>query len=148
MGTVDTLKSEASNAREALTQQLMRNLLTLAAEYVGTPERLGDFFSQEMIRRNASREDGTTQHSIEAGASHQADLQVVSDESEIAFENTGAVPLRIGRGFVAGILPDQAGVVVQPGRKIVVSGAVLGTGRCLNVANETQSPGEYWILVL
>ena len=48
-GTVSAEKSAGKTARLALTQQLTKNLLTLASENIGHPERVTVFFDQTRL---------------------------------------------------------------------------------------------------
>ena len=50
-GEVSGSKDVAVKKRGSLERQLMKNLLTLAVEYMGDPERGMDFFDQSFIRK-------------------------------------------------------------------------------------------------
>ncbi len=51
LGTVSDSKQITRENRRALTEQLSKNLLTLAIDFIGEPQRLNDFFDQSILRR-------------------------------------------------------------------------------------------------
>ena len=53
---VTDLKSASSIKRDVVEVQLMKNLLTIAAKFVGQEEMLNDFFDQSIIRRKQSED--------------------------------------------------------------------------------------------
>ena len=54
-GKVSDLKQTTRGNREALTNQLTKNLLSLAIDSIGEPQRVTDFFDQRILRRNSRR---------------------------------------------------------------------------------------------
>lgn len=148
MGDVDRHKSDAAQAREELTTQLAKNLLLIAAEYIGQPERLSDFFSQEIVRRKITKDDGTVADTVPANTTQVIESQGITDATEITFTNTGNVPLRIGRSTAENTLPDDTSMVVQVGKGLTVKASGLGVGNYLNVKNSTDQVGAYEVLLL
>ena len=51
LGSVSDSKQVTRENRRALTEQLSKNLLTLAIDFIGEPQRLNDFFDQSILRR-------------------------------------------------------------------------------------------------
>ena len=148
MGEVDTLKSDAAKAREELSNQLMKNLLFISLQFVGYPDRLDDFFSQEIIRRKVTNEDGKSAEIAPANKIINLESQGINPNTEITFENTGDVPLRIGLSNDETSLPIGAGTTVQAGKIIVVTASLLGNGTCLNVENTNNIDGAFNVLLL
>lgn len=148
MGNVDAFKSEASAAREMLTLQLMRNLLTVATQYVGNLDRLDDFFSQEIIRRKNTKEDGSVEIKIAPSSVLNVESEGIYPSTEITFTNTGTKSLRIGLSNEENSLPDEGGVVVNAEKTVVITAAYLGSGRYLNVENRNSVEGSFEILIL
>ncbi len=148
MGEVDGLKSDASNARNALSTQLMKNLLFIALQYVGQTDRLDDFFSQEIVRRKNTTEDGKSKELAPANKITNIESQGITANTEVNFENTGTVPLRIGLSNDETTLPIGIGTVVLAGKQAIVTASLLGSGDYLNVENATNIDGEYMVLLL
>ncbi len=57
-GKVSDLKQLTRDKREALTTQLTKNLLSLAIDSIGEPQRVTDFFDQSILRRTPRRANG------------------------------------------------------------------------------------------
>lgn len=148
MGEVDSLKSDALNARNALSIQLMKNLLFIALQYVGQTDRLDDFFSQEIVRRKNTTEDGKSTETAPANKITNIESQGITANTEVNFENTGTVPLRIGLSNDETTLPLGTGTTVLPGKQAIVTASLLGSGDYLNVENATNIDGEYMVLLL
>lgn len=148
MGEVDSLKSDALNARNALSIQLMKNLLFIALQYVGQTDRLDDFFSQEIVRRKNTTEDGKSTETAPANKITNIESQGITANTEVNFENTGTVPLRIGLSNDETTLPLGIGTVVLAGKQAIVTASLLGSGDYLNVENTTNIDGEYMVLLL
>ncbi|MGL4360538.1 MAG: hypothetical protein ACRCSM_08590, partial [Sediminibacterium sp.] len=148
MGEVDALKSNTAQARHALSIQLMKNLLFIAMQFVGETDRTDDFFSQEMIRRKTSYENVNHKEIAPANSIINIESQVVIPTTEIIFENTGTVSLRIGVSDDKTTLPHQVGTVIQAGKRFISTANLLGTGSFLNVENDTGIDGEFLVLVV
>lgn len=148
MGEVDSLKSDALNARNALSAQLMKNLLFIALQYVGQTDRLDDFFSQEIVRRKNTTEDGKSAELAPANKITNIESQGITSNTEINFENTGTVPLRIGLSNDDTTLPIGTGTTVLAGKQVIVTASLLGFGSYLNVENTNNVNGEYMVLLL
>ncbi len=56
-GEVSGSKDAAARKRDNLERQLMKNLLTLALEYMGDPDRGMDFFDQSFIHKVGGKEE-------------------------------------------------------------------------------------------
>ena len=52
-GTVSTRKQTTRAKRDVLTEQLMKNLLTIAVDSIGEPQRLSEYFDQSIVRRSS-----------------------------------------------------------------------------------------------
>ena len=50
MGKVSDIKKSTGETRDVLEKQLMKNLLTLAIEYMDNPDKGMQFFNQQIIR--------------------------------------------------------------------------------------------------
>jgi hypothetical protein len=148
MGEVDTLKSDALQARNDLSVQVMKNLLFIALQFVGFTDRLDDFFSQEIVRRKASSEDGSTKEVAPANKVINVESQGITPNTEVNFENTGNVPLRIGLSNDDNSLDAAVGMTVQAGKSMIATASLLGTGNFLNVENGTGTDGEFIVLLL
>ena len=148
MGEVDGLKSDASNARNALSTQLMKNLLFIALQYVGQTDRLDDFFSQEIVRRKNTTEDGKSVETAPANKVTNIESQGITANTEVNFENTGTVPLRIGLSNDETTLNMGVGTTVLAGKQVIITASLLGSGDYLNVENATNVDGEYMVLLL
>ncbi|MGL4362016.1 MAG: hypothetical protein ACRCSG_01815 [Cellulosilyticaceae bacterium] len=148
MGEVDTLKSDALRARNELSVQVMKNLLFISLQHVGYTDRLDDFFSQEIIRRRNSSDDGTISETAPSNSITNIESQGITANTEINFENTGTVPLRIGLSNDDTTLPSHNGTVVLAGKTIIVTASLLGSGDYLNVENMSSTDGKYSVLLL
>lgn len=151
IGNVDMIKSQVTAAREALEKQMMINILTLAVEFLGNPDRADDFFDQSIIRIKQSKDDGTIEENIAADAIQNIESKGISDTSEITFENKGTTSLHVGR-YEDGVSYDaNIGVIVNPNQKITVKAIGLGsTGNdYLNVKNlSATTNGDYAYLIV
>lgn len=148
MGEVDTLKSDALNARNALSLQLMKNLLYISLQHVGFTDRLDDYFSQEIIRRKNTTDDGKNIEIAPANSVINVESQGITANTEVNFENTGTVPLRIGLSNDDTHIPANIGAVVQAGKMIIITASLLGTGNYLNIENINSKDGEFNVLLL
>lgn len=61
-GEVSDSKHSTRQQREALTRQLMTNLLNLAVIFIDEPRRSTDFFDQSLLRASRRNSNGTTDH--------------------------------------------------------------------------------------
>jgi len=148
MGEVDTLKSDALQARNSLSVQIMKNLLFIALQFVGSPDRLDDFFSQEIVRRKTSSEDGSSKEVAPANKIINVESQGITPNTEVNFENTGTVPLRVGLSNDDVSLDASVGTTVQAGKSMIATASLLGTGNYLNVENSSSTDGEFVVLLL
>lgn len=148
MGEVDTLKSDAMQARTDLSVQVMKNLLFIALQFVGQTDRLDDFFSQEIVRRKTSTENGSMKEVAPANKIINVESQGITPNTEVNFENTGAVPLRVGLSNDDSTLPPATGMMVQAGKNMIATASLLGNGDYLNVENATGTDGEFMVLLL
>ena len=137
MGNVDMLKSKVASTRDALEAQLMKNILLLAVEFMGNPERADDFFDQSIIRPKQSKEDGTIVETILADEIQNIESQGIDDNTQIAFENTGTVPVHLGRYEDSVSYDASIGVIINPNKKITIKAIGLGQSgnNYLNVKN-------------
>lgn len=148
MGEVDTLKSDALQARNNLSIQIMKNLLFIALQFVGFPDRLDDFFSQEIVRRKVSSDDGSSKEVAPANKIINVESQGITPNTEVNFKNTGSVPLRIGLSNDDISLDASVGATVQAGKSMIATVSLLGNGNYFNVENNTGTDGEFILLLL
>jgi hypothetical protein len=148
MGEVDTLKSDAMRARNDLSLQVMKNLLFISLQHIGYTDRLDDFFSQEIIRRRSSTDDGSISETAPANSITNIESQGITANTEVNFENTGTVPLRIGLSNDDNTLANNQGATVLAGKTMIVTASLLGSGDYLNVENTSNNDGKYNVLLL
>ena len=74
--------------------------------------------------------------------------QGITPNTEVNFENTGTVPLRIGLSNDETSLATNVGTTVQSGKQIIMTASLLGTGNYLNIENTSNTDGEYMVLLL
>jgi hypothetical protein len=150
IGNVDMIKSQVTAAREALEHQIMLNILTLATEFLGVPDRADDFFDQSIIRPRQSKDDGTIEESVSANAVQNIESKGVTDNSEITFENKGTTSLHLGRYDDNVSYDANIGVVVNPSQKITIKAIGLGStgNNYINVKNlSATTDGDYAYLI-
>ncbi len=150
IGNVDMIKSQVTVAREALETQIMKNLLALAFEFLGNPDRADDFFDQSIIRSKQSKDDGSIQETIQADVIQNIESKGINDNTQITFENKGISQLHLGRYEDATSYDANIGVIINPNQKVSIKAIGLGdTGNnYLNVKNlSTTTSGEYEYLI-
>lgn len=147
---VGALKSDAEIAREKLTQQLMRNLLIISADFIGHPDRLDDYFDQSIVRRLNTKNDGTVVSVAPANSITNIESQGLTQTTEVTFNNLSNVPLRIGMGGDNVSLPANIGLTVSPNTVEVTTVSSLGDANdtFLNVENVSNTNADYEVLVL
>lgn len=147
---VGSLKSDAEIAREKLTKQLMRNLLMVSANFVGSIDRLDDYFDQSIIRKQNSKNDGTMSATAPANSVTNIESQGLLPTTEVTFNNLSNVPLRIGMGSDNVSLPSNVGLVVAPNSTEVTTISSLGNANdtFLNVENTSNIHADYEVLLI
>jgi len=147
---VGALKSDAEIAREKLTNQLMRNLLIISADFIGYTDRLDDYFDQSIIRRVNSKNDGTVVSLAPANSITNIESQGLTQTTEITFNNLSNVPLRIGMSSDNVSLPANIGLTIAPNATEVTTISSLGNANdtFLNVENLSNVNADYEVLVI
>ena len=145
--------TEASNSataasRNALEMQLMKNILLLAMEFLGNPNRANDFFDQSIIRPNSAAEDGTINGDVLAGETVNIESQGITSNTKIKLRNKGTVMLIFG--IVGDAITAATQVSVQPNKTVTLDASDLGnpSDGFLNVTNpDTTVAGGYEVVV-
>ena len=147
---VGALKSDVELAREKLTNQLMRNLLIISADFIGYTDRLDDYFDQSIIRRANSKNDGTVVSVSPANSVTNIESQGLTQTTEITFNNLSAVPLRIGMSSNNVSLPANIGLTIAPNATELTTISSLGNvnDTFLNVENLSSVNADYEVLII
>ena len=147
---VGALKSDAEIAREKLTNQLMRNLLIISADFIGYTDRLDDYFDQSIVRRVNSKNDGTVVSLAPANSITNIESQGLTQTTEVTFHNLSNVPLRIGMSSDNVSLPANIGLTIAPNSTELTTISSLGNPNdtFLNVENLSNINADYEVLVI
>jgi hypothetical protein len=147
---VGALKSDVEIARGKLTNQLMRNLLIISADFIGYTDRLDDYFDQSIIRRANSKNDGTVVSVSPANSVTNIESQGLTQTTEITFNNLSAVPLRIGMSSDNVSLPANIGLTIAPNATELTTISSLGNANdtFLNVENLSNVHADYEVLLI
>jgi len=162
-GEVTASKSVTQTTRNVLEKQLQENLLTLAIEFMGNPDRGMDFFDQSIYRRETSGEGGENPPSdgqvfegtvgplvtvhIDTGAF------VIEPATSIEMKNPGTVPLNYYfasaiNGFPA---PGAIEIIVPPAGNELRTAQAMGfspTTPFLHVRNNSGTgTGNYRVVL-
>ena len=147
---VGALKSDGEVAREALTIQLMRNLLIISANFIGFTDRLDDYFDQSIIKRPNSRNDGTISATAPANSITNIESQGLMPNTEITFTNLSNMPLRIGMSSDNLSLDPNVGLIIAANTTEVTTVSSLGNlnDSFLNVENATNANADFEVLII
>jgi len=151
IGGVEVLKSATAVARQALTTQLMKNLLIIASNNVGDTTLLEDFFDQSFIRSNTAPDDGSIQGTVAPTATVNIENTGLTIDTDFTLTNTGTQPLKFGIE-TADNIPVALGILVAPNATIVATYLqLLGVNppgsMFLNVTNTGIAAGSYSVLI-
>jgi len=151
IGGVEVLKSATAVARQALTTQLMKNLLIIASNNVGDTTLLEDFFDQSFIRSNTAPDDGSIQGTVAPTATVNIENTGLAIDTDFTLTNTGTQPLKFGIE-TADNIPVALGILVAPNATIVATYLqLLGVNppgsMFLNVTNTGIAAGSYSVLI-
>ena len=83
IGKVIANKTETENTRKALSKQLNLNVLTLALEFLGNPERGIDFFDQSIIRAEITKQNETIVYQKTIAADSTISIEQVNAETDV-----------------------------------------------------------------
>ena len=145
-----SLKSDVEKARTELTQQLMRNLLIIAADFIGYTDRLDDYFDQSIIRRVNARNDGTIEGSIKPNTIQNVESQGLKADTEITFTNHGPGKLKVGAGPDETSFTEETSKILVPGEVFYTKFKNLGslTDSFLNVENVSDLDTTFEVLII
>ncbi len=122
IGDVAGDKTSVHETRLALATQLMTNLLTIAVNHIGDPDRGMDYFDQSIIRPNSSStiDEGELFTGEVPATTTQAIIKNSNPDMTLVIANTGTRPLT----FSASSTPDTPGtrsLTVAPGDTLTQS---------------------------
>jgi hypothetical protein len=161
MGEVSGLKTTSATTRGDLEVQLMKNVLIIASNNVGHPERVSAYFNQSIIRRHRP---GVVPH-VDV---HEGPItlgQVINinidgfidspDSFSFVFENPGPVPYTVYAAVTPTATPGASATFnVNPGDSIAKTGPELlaliplnSTTPLMNIINNGPGEGAYKITV-
>ena len=145
-GTVEGANTLKQTTHDALSVQLMRNMLIIASNNVGHTERMNDYFDQSIIRLGTGGgEDGTITGEVAALSFINIESQGISDTTQFRLKNTGTVDLTFC------LAADDAtscgnGVLLHSLEEVTVTAGMLGTAgnHFLNVTNHDVATVGLW----
>lgn len=149
IGRVTANRSRTEETRTALSRQLMSNLLVIANQFLGNPERGMDFFDQSIIRRNVyNNDEGESDTNIINANTSQTVFSGFDRNATFILSNIGNTSLRFGTTNTDNEAVTTFGITVSPGDTITASVFELNPngGDKLNVTNlDTEKSGKYSI---
>ena len=151
IGGVEVLKSATAVARQALTLQLMKNLLIIASNNVGDTTMLEDFFDQSFIRSNTAPDDGSIEGTVAGNATVNIENTGLTINTDFTITNTGTQALKFGIETTE-FNPVAFGIDVAPNSTVVANYLeLLGPNppgsAFFNVTNMTPAIGSYSVLI-
>ena len=150
IGTVDADKSKTADTRSVLEVQLMKNILVLAAEYIGMPERGNDFFDQSIIRSETDADNGWEKGEVAPNTTMNIESQGIKENTTFKLHNAGTIDLIFSLAADAQSVHPN-GLRLQPDKWVSVRSADLGDAEntFLNVTNpDSQTIGAWEVLIL
>jgi hypothetical protein len=113
MGEVSGLKTTSETTRNDVEVQLMKNILIIASNNVGYPQRVSTYFNQSLIRRrhHSGVIIDTQEGSIALNEVINIDLPediTNPDDLTFKFENPGTVPYRVYAAATDNAVPGAA----------------------------------------
>lgn len=147
IGRVTANRSQTEETRVALSRQVMSNLLVIANQFLGNPERGMDFFDQSIIRRNNySTDEGESATNTVSSQTTQTIFKGFDKSSSFILSNLGATSLRFSISTIDNTAPAVYGITISPGDTITASVFELNPdgGDRLNVTNlDSETTGKY-----
>jgi hypothetical protein len=147
IGRVTADRSQTEVTRHTLARQIMSNLLLIANQFLGNPERGMDFFDQSIIRRNNySNDEGETVSDNILPNSTKTVLSGFDKSATFVLSNIGTTSLRFGISDTENAPSVNYGITVSPGDTITATILELNAngGDKLNVTNlDPNNAGKY-----
>jgi hypothetical protein len=147
IGRVTADRSQTEVTRHTLARQIMSNLLLIANQFLGNPERGMDFFDQSIIRRNNySNDEGETVTDNISPDSTKTVLSGFDKSATFVLNNVGTTSLRFGISDTENAPSINYGITVSPGDTITATILELNVngGDKLNVTNlDPNNAGRY-----
>lgn len=147
IGRVTADRSQTEVTRHTLARQIMSNLLLIANQFLGNPERGMDFFDQSIIRRNNySNDEGETVTDNISPDSTKTVLSGFDKSATFVLNNVGTTSLRFGISDTENAPSINYGITVSPGDTITATILELNVngGDKLNVTNlDPSNAGRY-----
>lgn len=148
---VANLKNDTSANRDALEVQLMKNLLIVASNNIGHPERIKRFFNQTILGNVESGGNDIFRSTLADNEMKNIfSLDDYDATIRIRVKNTGSTKLFFGFEANATAQPDPADDMgLEPGNEITFnrSDIVNPQGPYLNVWNNNPLQGKYEVEV-
>lgn len=113
IATTTVLKSQTAAARTRLELRISKNLLLIAAEFIGNPTILNTFFDQSIFRPNKSKDDGSYEEEISPSGITMLENKGITESTEISFKNKSNAILFIGFSEQSGILDINEAVKIN-----------------------------------
>lgn len=130
-GLVDSSKSVTSSKRDVVEIRLSKNIMILAGQFLGNPDRANDFFDQSIIRPGETNEN-FVKSTVAGGVTKNLFDRELDATDEIKLKNTGTTNL-IFCVTASDTDACSGGVIVNAGEEQTVNVSDLG-----DVANNTK----------
>ena len=143
IGRVVSNKTETENSRKALAKQLNINVLTLALEFLGNPEKGIDFFDQSIIRANNSTQSEPIVYEKTVPAKSIESVEQVMAETDVyEMNNNSNTSILVGLADTPNDAPNTS--INLPENSFIVKtaaqlGFTNGTIKYLNLVNEDDT---------
>jgi len=160
MGQVSGMKTTSETTRNDLEVQLMKNILIIASNNIGHPERVSTYFNQSIIRRHHAHVPTVNvfDNAIIMGQVVNIEVDGILDHPDgfhLKFENPGPVSYRVyASNNPSGELGSASFFDVNPGDVIDKTGteliAMIGlnaTTDLMNIKNFGPGTGYYKITI-
>lgn len=147
MGEVERLRTDIVNKRGVLETQLMLNLLTIAANNIGRPDMMNDYFDQSLIRRSSSNNKERYKGTVAPNKTKNIANTGINDDMFIEIANVGETSLKFWRETSGeGPIPTNYGIILQSGEKNRTLVINLGPskGDFINVGNLSSDVAGKW----
>lgn len=140
IGKVTSNKSGTEGARKALAKQLNVNVLTLALEFLGQPERGIDFFDQSIIRSEVAKSNEPIIYEKTVAAKSITSVEQVMSASDVyEISNQGNVEILVGLADTPNDSPISPAALSANSTMIQTAsqmGFINGQIKYLNLVNE------------
>jgi len=152
---LDLVETSGSGKREdklKLAEQLTKNVLFVAMNNIGKPDKFDDYFDLSLLPIERGNETETFTGSIEPAevVNIEVETPITSPDTYITITNRGNRPFTAGFAESATTVPTDSSRKVEPGESLRLLAGSIGLSAerpYLNVANLDSELGKYRVKV-